>query len=104
MLVRDDDGVLYRSITGTQERPTELLYHPKDVPALLVKVEEEFQKNQRIQILTKPQPSEEYPEWVQPTGAHDAYAQGAKVSHNGKKWTSDIAANVWNQACTDGRK
>lgn len=33
--------------------------------------------------------------WVQPTGAHDAYAQGAKVSHNGKKWTSDIAANVW---------
>lgn len=37
MLVRDDDGVLYRSITGTQERPTELLYHPKDVPALLEK-------------------------------------------------------------------
>ena len=41
MLVRDDDGFVYRSITGTQERPTELLYHPKDVPALLVKVEEE---------------------------------------------------------------
>lgn len=40
MLVRDDDGVLYRSITGTQEKPTELLYHPKDVPALLEKVEE----------------------------------------------------------------
>ena len=40
MLVRDDDGFVYRSITGTQERPTELLYHPKDVPALLVKVEE----------------------------------------------------------------
>lgn len=37
MLVRDDDGVLYRSITGTQERPTELLYHPKDVPTLLEK-------------------------------------------------------------------
>ena len=39
--------------------------------------------------------TEEYPAWVQPTGAHDAYAQGAKVSHNGKKWTSDIANNVW---------
>lgn len=39
--------------------------------------------------------TEEYPAWVQPTGAHDAYAQGAKVSHNGKKWTSDVANNVW---------
>ena len=85
MLVRDDDGVLYRSITGTQERPTELLYHPKYVPTLLEKVEEGGEEA----------PSEEYPEWIQPTGAHDAYAQGAKVSHNGKKWTSDIAANVW---------
>lgn len=85
MLVRDDDGVLYRSITGKQERPTELLYHPKYVPTLLEKVEEGGEEA----------PSEEYPEWVRPTGAHDAYAQGAKVSHNGKKWTSDIAANVW---------
>lgn len=40
-------------------------------------------------------PTEEYPAWVQPTGAHDAYPQGAKVSHNGKKWTSDVANNVW---------
>ena len=86
MLVRDDDGVLYRSITGTQEKPTELLYHPKDVPAMMEKVEDEG--GEEI-------PSEEYPEWVQPTGAHDAYAQGAKVSHNGKKWTSDISANVY---------
>lgn len=85
MLVRDDDGVLYRSITGTQERPTELLYHPKYVPTLLEKVEEGGEEA----------PSEEYPEWVQPTGAHDAYAQGAKVSHNGKKWTSDVGGNVW---------
>ena len=40
ILVRDDDGFVYRSITGTQERPTELPYHPKDVPSLLGKVEE----------------------------------------------------------------
>lgn len=52
MLVRDDDGVLYRSITGTQERPTELLYHPKYVPTLLEKVEEGGEEA----------PSEEYPE------------------------------------------
>ena len=38
---------------------------------------------------------EEWPEWVQPLGAHDAYAKGAKVSHNGKHWTSNVDANVW---------
>ena len=40
-------------------------------------------------------PTEEYPEWSQPLGAHDAYPLGAKVSHNGKKWVSDVASNVW---------
>lgn len=95
MLVRDDDGVLYRSITGTQEKPTELLYHPKDVPALLEKVEEEVPEEPENPNPDEPQPSEEYPEWVQPTGAHDAYKTGAKVSHNGKKWTSDIPNNVY---------
>lgn len=39
--------------------------------------------------------TEEWPEWVQPTGAHDAYALGAQVSHNGKHWTSDIDANTY---------
>ena len=40
-------------------------------------------------------PAQEWPEWIQPTGAHNAYAQGAKVSHNGKHWISDVGANVW---------
>ena len=40
-------------------------------------------------------PTEEWPEWSQPVGAHDAYNAGAKVSHNGKHWTSDVASNVW---------
>lgn len=38
---------------------------------------------------------EEWPEWIQPTGSHDAYAKGDKVAHNAKKWTSDVDANVW---------
>jgi hypothetical protein len=42
----------------------------------------------------EPEP-EETPEWVQPTGAHDAYAKDAVVMHNGKKWKSDIDGNVW---------
>jgi len=33
--------------------------------------------------------------WVQPTGAHDAYPIGARVTHNGHTWESWVAANVW---------
>lgn len=40
-------------------------------------------------------PAEEWPEWSQPVGAHDAYNRGDKVSHNGKHYTSDVDANVW---------
>lgn len=33
--------------------------------------------------------------WVQPLGSEDAYARGAKVTHDGHTWTSLIDANVW---------
>lgn len=51
---------------------------PDKVPALFVEVS-----------------IEEFPEWHQPTGAHDAYSKGDKVSHNGKHWQSTIDANVY---------
>lgn len=35
------------------------------------------------------------PAWRQPYGAHDAYAKGARVMHQGKVWRSSIDANVW---------
>ena len=38
---------------------------------------------------------DEWPAWVQPTGVHDAYAKGDKVSHLDKHWESDIDANVY---------
>ena len=38
---------------------------------------------------------EEWGEWIQPTGAHNAYMKGDKCTHNGKKWISDIDNNVW---------
>lgn len=40
-------------------------------------------------------PAEEWPEWIQPTGAHNAYAKGAQVSYKSKKWVSTADANVW---------
>lgn len=38
---------------------------------------------------------ESFPEWVQPTGSHDAYNKGDKVSYSGKHWESTVDGNVW---------
>lgn len=35
------------------------------------------------------------PDWVQPTGAHDAYSKGDRVRHAGSVWESTVDANVW---------
>lgn len=40
-------------------------------------------------------PAEEWPEWIRPSGAHDAYKLGAKVSHKDKHWISNTDANTW---------
>lgn len=40
-------------------------------------------------------PADEWPEWSQPIGAHDAYSLGAKVTHGGKHYISAVENNVW---------
>ena len=38
---------------------------------------------------------DEYPEWVQPTGAHDAYNIGDKVTYNGQHYVCISNGNVY---------
>ena len=38
---------------------------------------------------------EEWPEWKQPQGAHDAYNAGDQVSHNEGHWRSNCDSNIW---------
>lgn len=38
---------------------------------------------------------EEWPEWVQPTGAQDAYMAGDKVSYNGRHYICIIDYNIY---------
>ena len=40
--------------------------------------------------------TEEYPPYVQPTGAHDAYNIGDKITYNGKKYECQMDGCVWN--------
>lgn len=46
---------------------------------------------------TEPEePVDEYPEYVQPTGAHNAYNTGDKITYNNKKYVCKINGCVWN--------
>lgn len=40
-------------------------------------------------------PAQEWPEWIAPTMAENAYAKGDRVRHGGKHWVSDVDGNVW---------
>lgn len=46
---------------------------------------------------TEPEePADEYPEYKQPTGAHDAYQVGDKITWNGKHYECTYAGCTWN--------
>ena len=51
-----------------------------------------------------PEQGDEWPEFVQPTGAHDAYQTGAQVTFKGKRkrclmdncvWSPDVLPSAW---------
>lgn len=73
-----DEGQLYRSIHDVTDAGQNT--KPSETPAMWTRIGN---------------PMEEFPEWVRPIGAHDAYSKGAKVTHNEERWTSDLDGNVW---------
>ena len=68
-------GTLYREV---QAHTSQADWVPDKTPALFVVVS-----------------LDEWPEFVQPTGAHDAYKKGDKITFNGKHYISLIDANVY---------
>ena len=68
-------GILYKCV---QAHTTQADWTPDITPALWVAVS-----------------IEEYPEWVQPTGAHDAYNIGDKVTYKGNHYVCEINGNVY---------
>ena len=68
-------GILYKCV---QAHTSQADWTPDATPALWVTVS-----------------LDEYPEWVQPTGAHDAYNTGDKVSYNGNHYVCTVDANVY---------
>ena len=70
------EGQLYKVI---QEHTSQEDWIPPELPALYLSM----------------MPENVIPEWVQPTGAHDAYNTGDKVIFEGKVYKSVIDANTW---------
>lgn len=71
-------NVLYRVV---QAHTSQANWTPDITPALFVVVS-----------------LDEWPEFVQPTGAHDAYKKGDKVTFEGKHYISLIDGNVYSPA------
>ena len=49
-------------------------------------------------VVPEPEPDDEWPEYVTPTGAHDAYYKGDQITYNGKHYTCTApegTACVW---------
>ena len=69
------NGVLYRVV---QAHTSQADWTPDITPSLFVVVS-----------------LDEWPEFVQPTGAHDAYNKGDKVTFEGKHYISLIDGNVY---------
>ena len=44
------------------------------------------------------EPDDEWPQFVQPTGVHDAYSAGNKVTFNGKRYICKLTPCVWSPA------
>lgn len=72
---RQYKGLLYRCVQNHRSQDD---WTPDKTPALWVRTS-----------------TDPWPEWIQPTGAQDAYNKGDKVSHNNKHWISTVNANTW---------
>ena len=80
--LRSHEGIVYKAI---QAHTTQDDWKPPDVPALWT-------------VYNKTSEGGEIDDWVQPTGAHDAYNTGDRVRFEGAIYESLIDGNVWSPA------
>ncbi|MCL2605850.1 MAG: hypothetical protein FWD93_01030 [Coriobacteriia bacterium] len=76
----DFEGIVYRVV---QAHTTQADWRPSDTPALFTP------------LGTEDNALDEFPDWRQPTGAHDAYSIGDRVTFHGARFESLINGNIW---------
>lgn len=109
----DNEGIIWRQIyDGDNVYDAETLPERWEQVNLYAEIEEQdgqletvvendnnennnSEQSNENEIINNNEEINEYPEWVQPTGAHDAYNVDDKVSYNNKHWINIIPANTY---------
>lgn len=79
------------SYAPLQEQIEQLFSNMQDLEARVSLLEQEDGQEEP----TEPEPVEEYPQFIQPQGAHDAYNTGDKITYNAKKYVCKMDGCVW---------
>ena len=93
-----ENAVAENSYAPLQEQINNANSRMDELEARIVKLENS-ESSEETGEDTEPEepigPIEEYPEFVQPTGAHDCYNTGDKITYNGKKYICKMNGCVW---------
>ena len=88
------DGIGQRAEEGSYWRHVDKLYRVNAGQGHTI--QDDWPPDQAASLFSlAANPAEEWPDWIQPTGAHNAYAVGDKVTHGGKRWISTSDGNIW---------
>lgn len=83
-----ENAKVENSYAPLQEQTDKLYADLKEVKARVSLLEKDGQEEPT-------EPVEEYPQYIQPQGAHDTYNIGDKITYNGKKYICKMDGCVW---------
>lgn len=90
-----DKAIPKNSYAGLQEQINKLYQTVSEVTAAIADITERVTILEGGEPPAPPEP-EEWPEYVQPTGAHNAYNTGDKITYNGQHYICKMDGCVWN--------
>lgn len=90
-----DKAIPENSYAGLQEQIDTLYQTVSEVTAAISDLTDRVTILEGGEPPAPPEP-EEWPEYVQPTGAHDAYNTGDKITYNGQHYICKMDGCVWN--------
>ena len=67
----------------------------EDIYKKLNEITLRLEKLENANVTDTEETTEEYPEFKQPSGSHDTYNPGDKITFNGKKYVCKLDACVW---------
>nr|DAH70826.1 MAG TPA: hydrolase [Bacteriophage sp.] len=90
-----DEAIPENSYAGLQEQIDKLYDSISDVTTAIADITDRVTILEGGEPPVPPEP-EEWPEYVQPTGTHDAYNTGDKITYNGQHYICKMDGCVWN--------